>query len=234
MQSTFLISTLSFLPCFTLAFSLGAANDNWALISTTLDKYTSHACRSAYETPIDCSDTLLALVASPDPEYVPSFSDLDSTCTDECRKSIDSYIRTVEEICSSPWDAALISTAAICTDCRQVQTPVQDIGKIFQYKLQSACALDRYGTYSSSQSVPDETSDGVVLSNFDYCYLHPAREGTDFPCSDTCSIDYYKTAYAYPASQLTFSHLWLVEKSNYWKHDLANGYKRALDCEIPV
>lgn len=234
MKSTLFFSTLSLFPWLTPGFDLGTSTENWGLTTQSLDKYTSHACRTAYEASIDCSDTLLALVSSPDPEYMPTADHLDATCTDTCRSSIENYIKNVEEVCSSSWDWALVSTAPLCTDCRLLQTPVENVGKIFQYKLESACALDRYGSHSSSHSFPDESSDGIVISNYDYCYLHPPYDGTDFPCTDTCSIDYYKTAHAHPASQLKFRHLWLVEESNYWKLDFENGYKRAIECESPV
>jgi hypothetical protein len=234
MTTIFLFVTLSLLPRLTPGFTLGARSENWGLTTNTLDKYTSHACRIAYEAPIDCSDTLLALVSSPDPAYLPSAWDLDNTCTETCRASLESYVRDVEEVCSSPWDWALVATAARCGDCRFLQTPVSNIGRIFQYKLESACALDRYTISLSSQDLEDEGADDYHISNYDYCYLHPPHEGTNFPCSDACSIDYYKTAHAHPLSDLHFQDLWLVQQSRYWKRDFKEGYQRALVCETPV
>lgn len=143
MKSTTVLPIFSLFPYLILGFDFATNNENWGLTGDTLDQYTSHACKMAYEAPIDCSDTLLALVASPDAEYEPSSSDLDDICTDSCRSSLASYVRNVEEVCSEPWDWALISTAAVCEDCRVSQTPVESVGKIFQYKLESACAVDR-------------------------------------------------------------------------------------------
>lgn len=236
MKSTPLFSilslSLSLFPLLSLGFDLGSSNGNWGLTADTLDSYTSHACRTAYEASIDCSDTLLAIVASTDPDYLPSASDLDDTCTDTCRESLESYIQNVQEVCSSSYDWALMSTAAVCIECRFVKTPVENVGKLFQYKLESACTRDRYTSQSSFLPyIHRQGADGALSEN-DYCYLHPPHEGTDFECSDTCSVDYYKTARAHnPISELKFSHLWLVEESNYWKRDFENGYKRALECE---
>lgn len=233
MKSTLLFSTLSLFPWLAPGFDFGSSSDDWGLTTDTLDTYTSHSCRTAYEASIDCSDTLLSVVSSPDPDYLPSASDLDDMCTDTCRDSLESYVKNVEEVCSSDYDWALMSTAAVCIDCRFVQTPVETVGKFFQYKLESACALDRYTSQSSFLPyIHKQSADGDLTSDSDYCYLHPPSGGSDFPCSDTCSVDYYKTAHAHsPVSEFKFSNLWLVEESNYWKRDFEEGYKRALVCE---
>ena len=139
-----LLTGLSILPSLAVGFDLNTGGPDWGLTSNSLDKYTSHYCRIAYSAPIDCSDTLLSLVASPDPNYIPTATDLDNTCTPTCQTSLENYVRNVEEACSSPWDWALVSTAALCTDCRLLQTPVDNIGRIFQYTLESVCALDKY------------------------------------------------------------------------------------------
>ena len=151
--TAFLPILLATIPTFTAAaFSLNVSGPDWDYTSTALTNTTSQACRDAYSASIDCDATLLGLVASMRPSFAPTAADLDTTCTNTCKASLDAYIQNVTAVCSKPGDQAQESLDGPC--CQHTTQPVQLVGQIFQYHFATACSKDRSVSSHSNSGKP--------------------------------------------------------------------------------
>lgn len=127
------------------SFNLNTAGPDWAYTAQDLANTTSPACRAAYSAEIDCDPTLLGLVASMRPGFQPTAADLDATCTDACRSSLETYIRNVQAACAEPGDRALEQLWGPC--CTYTTDPVELVGQIFLYTLERDCVKDKYDIF---------------------------------------------------------------------------------------
>jgi hypothetical protein len=141
---------LTLLPLFplTTAFTLNTKTPYWSYTTTSLANTTSKECKTAYSAEIACDPYLLSLVnANKMRPYLPSMeeSNLTDTCTKTCRDSLAEYIQNVESACSSPEDGggdAALKSVGVWGKMEFRNVPVATVGRVLEYTLMSACAVD--------------------------------------------------------------------------------------------
>jgi len=206
MKTTFAFLSLTGLA--TAQLNLNTAGPDWDYLASDLANTTSAACKAAYSANIDCTETLVGLVASMRPSFQPDASDLDATCTSSCTAALASYVANVEAACTAPGDKAQESVGGgDYTD--MYLDPVATVGEIFQYTLQSDCAKD---------------------SNGSYCYFQTLADASTFSCDDECAMQFYQTAHDSPVSDKEFNYYWLISRGSWWAAEFQIGWERLVQC----
>ncbi|EED12983.1 conserved hypothetical protein [Talaromyces stipitatus ATCC 10500] len=192
----------------TATFSLNTGGPNWDYTSKDLADTTSQACKDAYSASIDCDDVLVGMVASLNPNFDPQASDLERLCTTTCSDSLNQYVKNVKAACDNPGDLA-----GVCDGNKNLfLAEVETVGEVLQYQYSQACAKN----------------------GSDYCYLtfstssDWARE--DFPCNDTCAIQFYQNAHNQPGSGYFFSYMDMCNRTTYWEQTFAGGWETVVQC----
>lgn len=144
---------LTLLPL-TSAFTLNTKTPYWSYTTTSLANTTSEECKAAYSAEIACNPYLLALVnANEMRPYLPSMqkSNFTATCTKTCHDSLAQYIQNVESACSNPEDGdAALKGVGVWGGMEFRNVPVVTVGRVLEYTLMSACAVDEYVLFTSS------------------------------------------------------------------------------------
>lgn len=141
------LTLLPFLPL-TTAFTLNTKTPYWSYTTTSLANTTSEGCKTAYSAEIACDPYLLALVtANKMRPYLPSTEESNFTdiCTKTCHDSLAEYIQNVESACSSPEDGggdAALKGVGVWGKMEFRNVPVATVGRVLEYTLMSACAVD--------------------------------------------------------------------------------------------
>lgn len=147
------LTLLPLLPL-TSAFTLNTKTPYWSYTTTSLANTTSEECKTAYSAEIACNPYLLALVnANEMRPYLPSMqkSNFTDTCTRTCHDSLAQYIQNVESTCSSPEDGdAALKGVGVWGEMEFRSVPVVTVGRVLEYTLMSACAVDEYVLLPSS------------------------------------------------------------------------------------
>lgn len=131
-----LITTL---PLATATFNLNTSGPDWDYTTVDLSNTTSSACKTAYSASIGCDPTLLGLVASMRPAFDPSPADFDNMCVDTCKDSLDAYVKGVQDACTASGDSAKESPWG-GEWWNYLYDPVEIVGELFQYTLNSSCS----------------------------------------------------------------------------------------------
>ncbi|KAI0476000.1 hypothetical protein GGR56DRAFT_665822 [Xylariaceae sp. FL0804] len=192
------------------SFSLDtAATDLWYYTAAHLAGTTSPACRAAYAAPLDCDRTLLGMVAMP-PSSDPGPADLARTCTAACRDSLDAYVAGLRDAChyDEDGDAALVASL----ERPRPKVPVAVVGEVFRYQYAWACSQNATG----------------------WCWLnYPSGSDwavADFPCADSCALQFFADAHDYPGSKYWFQVYDLAAKSGWWKSVWTEGWETVQKC----
>lgn len=145
---------LPLLPLTTAAFTLNTKTPYWSYTAASLANTTSEECKTAYSAEIACDPYLLALVnANGMRPYLPSMqkSNFTDTCTKTCHDSLAQYIQNVEHACSGPGDGggggggdAALKGVGVWGKMEFRNVPVVTVGRVLEYTLMSACAVDEY------------------------------------------------------------------------------------------
>lgn len=120
------------------SISLNVSGPDWDYTASDLASTASDACRTAYSAAIDCTDTLLGVVASMRPAFDPQAADLDAMCTPACNASLAAYVAAVRTACDQPGDLANEAQG----NTGVPKDPVYVVGEVFQYEFAQACAKD--------------------------------------------------------------------------------------------
>lgn len=136
----------------TTAFTLNTKTPYWSYTAASLANTTSEECKTAYSAEIACDPYLLALVnANGMRPYLPSMqkSNFTDTCTKTCHDSLAQYIQNVEHACSGPGDGdgggdAALKGVGVWGKMEFRNVPVVTAGRVLEYTLMSACAVDEY------------------------------------------------------------------------------------------
>lgn len=73
-----------------------------------------------------------------------------------------------------------------------------------------------------------------TLYRSDYCYLTyssgPDWARENFPCNDTCAIQFYQNAHDQPGSAYVFFYMDLCNQTSYWEETFAGGWDTVVKC----
>ena len=118
------------------SFNLNTSGSSWDYTTDQLADTTSQACKDAYSATIDCEYTLQEIVASMNPDFDPTASDLEAMCTTTCSDSLSTYVKNVKAACDQDGDLAGVASGNDVS----YNAPVATVGEVFQYAYGEACA----------------------------------------------------------------------------------------------